>query len=131
MVRTPLTRRLASLAVDLPSGERLRRCVLLPRSVIDRVLISCTGGNETPTDRPLVIVVEPLARVWGRRGVQQSRELEVLEVDQAARFFKQIVGVFFGVLVDRGGGARLGSEHFCKRRAIQLVAGRFAAGRVG
>src|SRR6266705_2582982 len=76
------------------------RFALLPSPVVDRVLVGGAGGDEAPTQSPLVVVVESVARVRGQRGVQQSGQLEVFEVDQAARFLEQIVSVFFRVLVD-------------------------------
>src|SRR6266436_5501122 len=106
-------------------------CHLLPGPVVDRVLVGGAGRNETPAERPLIVVVEAVARVRRRRGVQQSRQLEVFEFNQAAGLLEQVVGVFFGVLVDRGGGARLGPEHLRKRRAVQLIARCLAAGRMG
>src|SRR5215471_18083448 len=107
------------------------RYALLPSPVVDRVFVGGARGNEAPAERPLVVVVESLTRVWRRRRVQQARQLEVLEVDQAARFLEQVVGVFFWIFVDRGGRARFGSEHLGERRSVQLVARCLAAGRVG
>src|SRR5215831_16988926 len=48
---------------------------LLPSPVVDRVLISGAGRNETPTERPLIVVVEPFARIRRGRRVQHSRQL--------------------------------------------------------
>ena len=74
---------------------------LLPGAVVDGVLVGRAGGNQAPVAGPFVGVLEALARVGLGRGVEDSRELEILQLDQAAGLFDEIVGVLRRVLLDR------------------------------
>src|ERR1700747_3505272 len=74
---------------------------LLPSPVVHRVLVGGAGRNEAPTQRPLIVVVEAFARVGRGRRVEETRELEIAEIDQAAGFLEQIVGILLRVVLDR------------------------------
>src|SRR5712692_4137678 len=65
----------------------------LPGAVVDRVLESRSGFDQSPTQSPLIGVIEALARVGHGRRVQQARQLELLFVEQPARLFDQVTGV--------------------------------------
>src|SRR5689334_18414524 len=111
-------------------GLSRRAAPLQPGPVVDGVLEGCPRLHQAPAQRPLVGVVEALTRVGLRRCVQNARDLELLGVEQSARLLDQVTGVLARVPVDRLGRARLGAEHRGKRRPVELVPGRFAAGRV-
>ncbi len=57
---------------------------LLPRPVVDDGLIGGARHRHVPLDRPVVGVVEALARVGLRRGVQQAPGLELVRLQQPA-----------------------------------------------
>src|SRR5882672_4223184 len=101
----------------------------LPRAVIDRVLEGRTRLDQAPAERPLISVIEALARVGHGRRVQDALELQRLRVEQPARLIDQILRVLTRILVNRPGGARFGAEHRGERRPVELVARGFAARR--
>src|SRR2546422_3752870 len=102
----------------------------LPGAVIDGVLVGGAGHRHVPLDRPVVGVVEPLARVGLRRGVQQAPGLELLGLQEAAGLADEIVDERRRVFLDELDRPRLRAEHLLERRAVEVVAGRLAAGRV-
>src|SRR6266446_2353515 len=106
------------------------RRTLPPGAIVDRVLVGGAGRNELPAERPLIGVLEALARVGLGRRVQDAREVEVLQLEQPARLLDEVVRVALGGLLDRP--CRLGFrlEHLLQRRAVELVARGFAARRV-
>src|SRR5258706_4229605 len=103
---------------------------LLPSAIGHHVLIGRAGRNQAPAQGPLIIVVEAVARIGHRRRVQHPRQLEVSRRKCVAGFFENVMRIFRRILVDRLGGARLGSEHLCQRRTIKLVSCRLAARRM-
>src|SRR4051794_17178299 len=83
---------------------------LPPRPIIDGVLVRRAGRHQAPAERPVVVVFEALARIWGRRSVEDARQLEILYPDHAAGFLDDVMRELLRVLLDRFGGARLGAE---------------------
>src|SRR5437773_6941282 len=106
------------------------RPYLLPGAVVDRVFVGRAGGHEAPVARPLVGMLEALAGVGLGRGVQDARELEILQFQHAAGFLDEIVRVLRRVLVDRARRFGFGQEHLVQRGTVELVARGFAARRV-
>src|SRR5712691_2505485 len=102
---------------------------LLPGAVVDRVFESRSGFDQSPTQSPLISVIEALAGIGHGRRVEDARNLELLGVEQPARLLDQVARVLARILVDRIGGPRLCLEHRGERRAVELVARRFAARR--
>src|SRR5882672_2436014 len=102
----------------------------LPGSVVDRVLAGRAPLHQAPAERPLIGVIEALARVGLGWRVQDALDLELLGVEQPARLIDQVTRVLARVAVDRFGGARLGAEHRRQRRPVELVARRFAPRRM-
>src|SRR5882672_6034994 len=98
----------------------------LPGPVVHRVLEGRARLHQSPAERPLVGVVEALARVGLGRGVQDARHLQLLGVEQPARLLDQVARVLARIAVYRLGGARLGAEHRGERRPVELVSGGLA-----
>src|SRR5712692_3249957 len=94
---------------------------LLPGAVVDRVLEGRARLHQAPAQRPLVGMVETLAGVGLGRRVQDTRDLELLGVEQPSRLLDQVARVLAGILVDRIGRACPGAEHRSERRAVELV----------
>src|SRR5258707_14016798 len=63
---------------------------LLPGPVVDRVLEGRAGFDQSPAERPLVGVVEALARIGLGRRVQDARDPEILGVEQPTRFLDEV-----------------------------------------
>src|SRR5262245_10128726 len=99
----------------------------LPSTIVDRILVGRAGRHQVPPERPLVVVVEALTRVRGRRRIEDAGKLEVLELDRTTRLREQIVGILPGILVDGLGGTSFGAKHFGECRSIELIASSFAA----
>src|SRR5437879_13592857 len=76
---------------------------LLPGPVVHGVLEGRARLHQAPAQGPLVGVIEALARVGLGRCVQYARDLELLGVEQAARFLDQVARVLARVAVDRIG----------------------------
>src|SRR5436190_7229893 len=102
----------------------------LPGAVIDRVLVGGAGRHEAPVARPLVGVLEALAGVGFGGRVEDAREPQVLHLQQAARFLDEVVRILLRILLDRPRRLGLRFEHLAQRRAVELLARRFASGRV-
>src|SRR5438309_7411439 len=94
---------------------------LLPGPVVHGALESGARLDQSPSQGPLVGVIEALAGVGLGRRIQKAGQLELLFVEQAARFLDQVTGVAPGVLVDRLGRAGFRPEHRGERRAVELV----------
>src|SRR5882762_4296869 len=103
---------------------------LLPGAIVDRVFESRSGFDQSPTQSPLIGVIEALAGIGHGRRVEDARNLELLGVEQPARLLDQVARVLARILVDRLGGPRLFLEHRGERRAVELVPRRFAARRM-
>src|SRR6266699_783705 len=103
---------------------------LLPGAVVDRVFESRSRFYQSPTQSPLISVIEALAGIGHGRRVEDARNLEIPGAEQPARLLDQVARVLAGILVDRIGRARLGAEHRGERRAVELVPRRFAACRM-
>src|SRR5258708_13770159 len=99
----------------------------LPSAVVDGVLVGRAGGHAARDARPLIRVLEALLGIGLGRGVEDARELQILQLEHAARFLHQVVRVLRRVLVDGARGFALGEEHLVQRRTVELVAGGFAA----
>src|SRR5882724_6914874 len=115
-----------------PTSRRRRHAHsgwLLPGAVVDGVLVGGAGRHQAPAQRPVVVVVEALARVGHRRCVENTRELEILQADQAAGLGDDIMRELLRGFLNCLGGACLGAEHLGECRSVHLVAGRFAPGR--
>src|SRR2546422_2454663 len=115
---------------SLSLSSSKNRAALLPGPVVYRALESGARLDQTPTQGPLVGVIEALAGIGLGRRVQKAGHFEILFIEQPARLLDQVTGVAPGVLVDRLGRARLGPEHRGERRAVELLARRFAARRM-
>src|SRR5882672_12637333 len=102
----------------------------LPGAVVDRVLESRARLHQAPTERPLIGVIEALARVGLGRSVEDARDPEVFGLEQPAGFLDQVARVLAWITVDRLGGARLGAEHRGQSRPVELAPCRLAAGRM-
>src|SRR6266571_8699277 len=76
---------------------------LLPGAVVDRALECGPRRNQTPAERPLVGVIEALARVGLGRRVQDAGDLEVLGVEEPPGFLDEVTGMPPGIFVDRLG----------------------------
>src|ERR1700693_1265788 len=98
---------IASARCRPPRNDARRAPALLPRPVVDRVLLGRAGRHQAPAERPLVIVVEALARIGSGRRIEDAPEPEVGEIDRAARLLDEIMRVSRRALVDRRGGMRL------------------------
>src|SRR6266545_7237618 len=103
---------------------------LLPGAVVDRVFKSRSGFDQSPTQSPLISVIEALAGVGLGRRVEDARNLELLGVEQPARLLDQVARVLARILVDRIGGPRLCLEHRGEGGSVELVPRRFAARRM-
>src|SRR5436853_176295 len=101
-----------------------------PGAVVDGVLVGGAGHRHVPLDRPVVGVVEALASVGLRRGVQQAPGLQLVGLEKPSGLPRQVVRVRRRVLFEQLDRARLRAEHFRERRSVELVAGRLGAGRV-
>src|SRR5437879_4403863 len=88
----------------------------LPGAVVDRIFISSAGHRHVPLDRPAVSVVEPLASVGLRRGVQQAPGLQLVGLEEASGLPRQVVRVRRRVLFEQLDRARLRAEHLGERR---------------
>src|SRR5262245_51562180 len=100
---------------------RATESALLPRPIVNRVLVGGAGGHQVPTQRPLVGMVEALARIRLGRGIEEARQLQIPGPQQAARLLDQVMGVLARILVDRLGGCGLGAAHLAKGRHDQPV----------
>ena len=64
---------------------------LRPSPVIDGVLVGRSRHRHVPLHRPVVFVVESLARVGLRGRMQEPPGLEVLRVEQTSGFRDEVV----------------------------------------
>src|SRR5882672_2522996 len=103
---------------------------LLPGAVVYGVFVGRARGHEAPVARPLVGVLEALARVGLGRRIEDASELEVFELEHASGFLDEVVRVLRRILVDGARGLGFRQEHLVQRRAVELVARGFAARRV-
>src|SRR5258708_5759108 len=109
--RRPKMQTAPTLCRRRPTQFRLVLPRLLPGAVVHRVLVGGARRHQAPAERPVVIVVEAFARVGHRRRVEDARQLEVLQANQAAGLRHDVVRKLLRVVLDRLGGARLGAEH--------------------
>src|SRR5580704_2039525 len=87
--------------------KRFSRLLLFPGAIVHCVLIGGAGFCQAPTERPLVGTVEAFASVGFGRRIQDARKLEVTGFEFASCFFKQVMRIFPGILLDCGSGLRL------------------------
>src|SRR6266446_9214983 len=91
-----ISRRWAKARSTLPTwkGPRWARFALptlLPRPVIDGVLVGSAGHRHIPLDGPVIGVVEPLAGIGLRRGVEKAPRLELVGLQEAIGLGDEIV----------------------------------------
>src|SRR5258708_16210423 len=78
----------------ISSSSLLRNCSnLLPGAVVDRAFASRPGLDQSPSHGPLIGVIEALAGVGLRRGVQNARDLEALVIAEPAGFPPQLPAI--------------------------------------
>src|SRR5256885_7153544 len=82
---------------------------LLPGAVVDRVLVGRARNRHVPFHRPVVGVVEALASVRLRRGVQQAPGLQLVRLEQSAGLAQEIMDERRGILLQQLDRARLGA----------------------
>src|SRR4029077_10442175 len=97
---------------------------LLPGAVVARAFESRPGLDQSPPQGPLIGVIEALAGVGLRRGVQNAGDLEVPGIDEPAGFLDQVAGMPPRILVDRFGRAGFRPEHRGERKAVEPLSPR-------
>src|SRR5437899_1408754 len=101
-----------------------------PGAIVDRVLVGGARSSQTPSERPLVGMIEPFAGVRLGRRIQYARKLEISGLELATSLVEQVMRILRGVLSDRLRGLSLGIEHLSQRGAIQFVPRRFTPCRM-
>src|SRR5712671_1954146 len=124
MTSSPVMANKRFIAISSPVVMRI---ALLPGAIVDGIFVGGARRDKLPVERPLIGMLEALTGVGLRRRVEDARELEVLELQQAAGLLDEIVRVALGVLLDRL--CRLGFrlEHLLQGRAVEHVARGLAA----
>src|SRR5207302_2885039 len=84
---------------------------LRPGAIVDCVLVGGARFRQTPSERPLVSVVEPFPRVRLRRSIEYARQLEIAGFEFATSLIEQVMCILRGILSDHLSGLGLGIEH--------------------
>src|SRR5688572_30103612 len=66
--------------------------LLLPGAVVDGVFVRGPGNGHVPLHRPVVRIVEALARIGLRRGVQEAPSLQLLGLEEPAGLAREVMG---------------------------------------
>ena len=102
----------------------------LPGAVVDGILVGRSAHRHVPLDRPVIGVLETLARIRRHRGIEQAPGLQFVRLQEAAGLCDQIVDVRCGVLFEDLDRPVLRPEDGRERRTVEFVTGRLAAGRM-